>query len=189
MTAILGLRKELSGGMYTIFAADSLVVRNTDKVILSNNHKYVQYENFTALYSGSASVLGVLEDFKDILTLRSRKCMKMRGRLDVHDFYSQVKKRLKTKLDELSCVEDDAEEFQLILVTPHKIYLADSSFIQESDKYIASGSAETYVLPVVVSQYDKVKTKEELRHLAYTAIETSIKLSTLVDYPIIVKEL
>jgi hypothetical protein len=190
LTSILALRKEIGGVVHTVYGADSLVVRNNEKVILSNNHKFVEYPTFAVLYSGACSVLPVLEEFRDDPNLKKRKFMKMQTKLDIQDLSVNIKRRLRKRIEDLDGAEaTTAAEFELLFVTKFGIYHQDFDFLVESDKFLVSGSGSQYMLPLLLQGYYKVETLEDLKILAYQAIEISIKLSTQVDYPIIVKEL
>jgi len=189
MTAIVATRKKFGNKTYVCFGSDTLITRNNEIELARNNHKFIEYTNFTVLFCGVVSVQTVLEEFKRKKSLKVRKFMQMKDKGDVHDFAATVTKMLKEKLDELGgSGSDGADDFALIIVTKDKLYETDKyAFVCEHDCYISDGSGKPYMDGVLLSGYDRVSSPEELFELTYKCVETATRLNITCGGNIVVK--
>jgi 20S proteasome alpha/beta subunit len=191
MTVILGLRKKIKNKVHCVYAADSLIVDGEDKVVLKNNHKYVVFDNFVALFSGDASVQHVLDNIKTTKNKKLAKSMKMRSLQDVQKFVQSVTKAHRKQLKSVGVNVDNASDidFELLIVTRTHIYGPDpDGFITISDDYLSGGCGRVISNAILRNGYDKATTLSELKQLAFDAIETVCESNTQCGGDVIVRE-
>lgn len=188
MTSIFAIAKHIEGERVTIWGADSQVSKGLHRSIAKNNFKYVEFAEFTVLFAGNASVQHIFEDFKYRKWKKVPEYFQMRHRRDFHRFAADITEALRKKLKDLGAPEEDGHDFQLLVVTPSKLFESDWwAFVQESD-IVTGGSGGPLLQAILMSSYNEVTSREELLRLANKAIETTCQIDVFSGPPIIVKE-
>jgi 20S proteasome alpha/beta subunit len=179
MTAVVALRKIIEGKPCVVIAADSLFTRGQSKVWSKDASKLIKFPHFVAGFSGLCSVQSVLYSFSQTKTFLRRPFMKMETPEHALEFAREAYRELRYRLDDLDLWKDIWESVgDLVIATETKIFLVDKyAFPTEADQFTSTGCVDDLIAGVVLSQYHKVNSREDLKELANACIEAACEHS------------
>jgi 20S proteasome alpha/beta subunit len=122
VTAILAMIVETEEGNKLVYGSDTLVTRGHLKC--SNRlEKFVEYDNFVALFAGSVAVSHVIHDLSKQKG-KKKKFLKMQSAQDAAEYFSYITEEFNSRLNIFGAPEQD-RDFSLIIATENTIYEID----------------------------------------------------------------
>jgi ATP-dependent protease HslVU (ClpYQ) peptidase subunit len=189
ITAICALRLKIDNKIEVVWGCDSRITRGNEICYANNNHKFVEFDNFTVLFCGSAAIQHILDEFNRKTSLKKRKFMAMKNINHVFEFTELATKMLDTKIDALGG-SDEGGEFSLIIVTVHGLYLLDKwAFVEESSVMMTSGSGSPYMDGFIKGSLENIKTLDDMKEVVLKSLQVAVDLNTTCGAPLHVKEL